>query len=159
MKIGRAFSQLGQKVDKSFNKLGDKGNSALNKVKKDIGNVPGEVNHLAKNIVLNSGAVTDGLRVGTGIGDQILSGAVSMGAGAIPVYGQYIAKGQIAMKALHKGAVMLDNKRDQEEARLRRNAANDQINNAARERSTNIEKMNGRKLAILGEDTIPSAFA
>lgn len=171
VKLGRAFSSLGNKVTESFNRLGEKDKSVLDKVGKFVRNPQGEINHLAKDIVLKSGGITDGLRIGTDIGDKILSGAVGLGAGNIPVYGKYIQAGQQGMSKLAQGAAYLDSKRDQEEARLKRNAFRDSSRDAerARERidieranqmrNTVLEKMNGRKqAAIVAADDAPTNF-
>ncbi len=153
IKIGRAFSSLGNKVTKSFNQLGAKGSSALHEIKRGISNIPAQANQIAKNIVLQSGAVTDGLRIGTGIADKIMSGAVSLGAGRIPIAGKYIEGGAMAMNKLKQGAEFIDQKRDQEESRLRRNADGDRM------RNTVLEKMNGRKqAAIVAADDLSPAF-
>ena len=152
-KIGRAFSSLGNKVTKSFNQLGHKGESVLNQIKRGVSDIPNQANQIAKNIVLNSGAVTDGLRIGTNIGDKILSGAVGLGAGNIPIAGKYIQGAQKGMSALKQGAEFIDSKRDQEESRLRRNAEGDRM------RNTVLEKMNGRKqAAIVAADDVSSPF-
>ncbi len=153
-KLGRVFSSLGSKVTRTVNRLGEKGMSLVNQVKRGVADIPGQANQFAKNIVLQSGAVTDGLRIGTNIADKIMSGAVGLGAGNIPIAGKYIEGGAKVMSGLKQGAEFLDQKRDQEEARLRRNAEGDRM------RNTVLEKMNGRKqAAIVAADDISSPFA
>ena len=182
MKIGRAFSSLGNKVARGVRKIGEKDMAQINKVNKLIGDPMGQVNSLAKDVVLKSGAITNGLRIGTDIGDKVFGAAVGLGAGNIPVYGKYVLAGQKGMSALKDGAAYIDQKRDQEEARLSRNAARDTASNgfrytwrdladkldkkvmddmkAARERLGNIEKMNGRKQEIIAQESTapPNVF-
>ena len=166
-KIQKGFSSLGQKTAKFTTNLGNKTNNVLREVK-EVANVldkkAGQVANTANNafdntkqfvnkipdynekaismgnsIIKKSGGITNVLRKGSNVGDRLISGAVQLGGGNVPIIGDAL---KLASKGTHQlalGAKKLDQTRDTAERKLNKYA------DVSRETIGDIEKMNQRK--------------
>lgn len=145
MKINKAFNMLGNKASKAANMIGNKTNDVLKQAKSISNRIP-EMNekaiNIGNNVIQKSGSLTDALRKGSAIGNQVVQAGIQLGGKDIPIIGTALQLAGKGTSALASGAKKLDKIRDNAQQKL--NNYSDVSRNALNNISE-IEKMNGRK--------------
>lgn len=122
LKIKNGIDKFGKKANNAIDKIGKKANGAINKL-----------DNVADKVIEKSGGVTDALRVGAKIGNQIIHGINESGLRDVPVVGSVASALESGSKQLSRGATKLDEVRDKVQERK------DKLANDARNRVGKIQ--------------------
>lgn len=101
LKVKNTVDRLGRKANNTIDKLGKKANTAIN-----------SADRFADKVIDKSGGVTDGLRVGAKIGNQIVHGINESGLREVPIVGSVASAIESGTSQLSRGATKLDQTRD-----------------------------------------------
>lgn len=122
LKVKNTVDRLGRKANNTIDKFGKKSNMVINKLDKT-----------ADQVIDKSGGVTNALRVGAKIGNQIVHGINESGLREVPIVGSVASAIESGTSQLSKGATKLDQTRDNLKERK------DRLANDARNRVGNIQ--------------------
>lgn len=122
LKIKNTVDRLGKKSDKAINQFGKKSNMVINRLDKT-----------ADQALDKSGGVTNALRKGANIGNQIVHGINESGLREVPIVGNVASAIERGTSQLSRGATKLDQVRDNLKERK------DNLANDARNRVGNLQ--------------------
>jgi hypothetical protein len=122
LKVKNTVDRLGRKANNTIDKFGKKANTAIN-----------AADRFADKVIDKSGGVTDGLRVGAKIGNQIVHGINESGLREVPIVGSVASAIESGTSQLSRGATKLDQVRDNIKDKK------DRLANDARNRVGNIQ--------------------
>lgn len=103
---------LGLKIKNGVDRIGRKANATIDKFGKKANGVINRVDNAADTIIDKSGGVTNALRQGAKIGNQIVHGINESGLREVPVVGSVTSALEKGTKQLSRGADKLDQVRD-----------------------------------------------